>query len=325
MEKNTEELNKEIENLKKRLEEVEESYTDLQVMHDNVVEHSTSIENELESNNKLINQIMEKMKRFLSPQLYQIITGTDSNMALTYRRKKLTIFFSDLVGFSAITDSVEPEVLSQCLNHYLDEMSKIALKYNGTVDKFIGDAILVFFGDPVFESDEIHAKKCVRMALDMQEAMTDVNDYWHKAGISQELKVRVGVNTGYATVGNFGTEERMDYTIIGGQVNLASRLQSIAEPGTIVISQSTKVLVDDDIETKCLGTVTVKGIHTPLEVHRALGKKGSDVKSDSYLIRQDCGFVFPQFSYMTGQTNPEDRNRILKSLKEAIREIEKNA
>ena len=250
-----------------------------------------------------------RMKKYLSPQLYQRITGDEDTSLINNRRKRLTIFFSDLVGFSALTDSVEPEVLSTCLNYYLDKMSKIALKYDGTIDKFIGDAIMIFFGDSDKDSDEDNAKNCVKMALEMQENMQWVNEFWLKAGISQPLQVRIGINSGYTTVGNYGTEERMDYTIIGGQVNIAARLESFADAGTVVISDSTKRLVSDEIETESLGEISVKGIHMPLMAHRAIGLKNEPLdRKTKYLLHNETdGFILEKLIYNKAQSSDEEQ------------------
>ena len=266
------------------------------------------------------------MKKFLSPQLYSRITGTEGEMSLSNnRRKKLTIFFSDLVGFSSITDSVEPEVLSNCLNYYLDEMSKIAMKYDGTIDKFIGDAIMIFFGDAEGGSDEEYAKRCVKMALEMQEGMRWVNEYWSRTGISRPLQMRIGINTGYTTVGNYGTEERMDYTIIGGQVNIAARLESYANAGTIVMADSTKTLISDEIDTEPLGEVAVKGVHAPIVVHRAVEVKGNQKSSSGgkYLYqKEDGGFILDKVVYEKEKASLDEKKEMISSLKEALSHLE---
>ena len=134
-------------------------------------------------------------------------------------------------------------MLSILLNSYLNEMSKIALKYGGTIDKFVGDAILIFFGDPETKGDKEDACSCVLMALEMQERMHHLKNLWENQGITNPLEIRIGINTGYCNVGNFGSENRLDYTIIGGEVNLASRLESNAMTGQILISQETLSLI----------------------------------------------------------------------------------
>ena len=295
---------------------------EIQILHNNVVEHSTGIENELEEQNTLIKKYLNGMKKYLSPQLYQMITGMNTDVGLTYKRKKLTCFFSDIVNFSTITDSIEPEALSQCLNYYLDQMSRTAFKYNGTIDKFIGDAIMVFFGDPVFESDEKHAQNCVKMGVEMQQRMAQVNEYWRRAGIPSKLMIRMGINTGYMTVGNFGTEERMDYTVIGGQVNIASRLESVAKPGTVVISSATMELVKDIVHVQSLGEVKVKGIHMPILIYEVLGLKEKNESELLLLQENEEGFYMNPIYYNHHQTSHLERMQLIDSLKQACSLLE---
>jgi adenylate cyclase len=139
-------------------------------------------------------------------------------------------------------------------------MSQIALAHGGTIDKFIGDAILVFFGDPETKGDEEDARACMRMATAMQRRLRELRNAWHDSGLHRPFGVRMGINTGYCNVGNFGSAERMDYTIIGAEANLAARLQHLAEPGSIVMSYETYALVKDIIVAHALEPITMKGI-----------------------------------------------------------------
>ena len=120
---------------------------------------------------------------------------------------------------------MELEDLTQLINHYLTEMAQIALTYGATADKYVGDAIMIFFGDPQTRGVKEDARACVEMAIAMQRRMDELGAIWRDAGIEHPLRCRIGIHTGYCTVGNFGSEDRMDYTIIGGPVNLASRLE----------------------------------------------------------------------------------------------------
>ena len=129
------------------------------------------------------------------------------------------MFFSDIVGFANQTEGMESEDFTFILNGYLNRMAEVVLKHGGTLDKFIGDAVLVFFGDPETKGVAEDAVACVRMALEMKEAIVELNREWLAKGIRQGFEVRMGISTGFSTVGNFGSDERMDYTIIGKQVN----------------------------------------------------------------------------------------------------------
>ena len=200
---------------------------------------------ELEANNEFLASVSTKISRYLSPQIYKSIFTGQTDVTIHTERKKLTIFFSDIKDFTATTERMQPEEIALLLNEYLTEMSAIALEHGGTLDKFIGDAILIFFGDPDTKGTAEDAKACLRMAVEMQRRLAELNAKWRKAGIENPFRVRMGVNTGFCNVGNFGSADRMDYTIIGAEANLAARLQAIAEPGHIVISYETYALVRD--------------------------------------------------------------------------------
>ncbi len=246
------------------------------MLYENNLDHSSSLENELIDKNRAMEELRDKMKKYLSPQLYQaLLGGTTSTDTHVHSRKKLVIYFSDVVGFSDLTDTIEPELLSDILNSYLTRMSEIALKYGGTVDKFIGDAVMVFFGDPEATDDTTHVRQCVGMALEMREQLFVLREAWRTKGIDRTIQVRAGINIGYCTVGNFGSDYRMDYTIIGGQVNTAARLQSAAKPDSIYISAAASSLVEDFAELRFVGPLSLKGIHTPVEVFEVLRLKQS--------------------------------------------------
>ena len=170
----------------------------------------------------------KKIAKYLPPQLYSSIFAASKDVHVTTERKKLTIFFSDVVNFTSTTERMQPEELTALLNEYLTEMSAIAAAHGGTINKFIGDAILVFFGDPESRGVVEDAKACLAMALDMQRRLAELNAQWRKRGIEEPFRARMGINTGFCNVGNFGSDDRMDYTIIGAEANLAARLQSIA-------------------------------------------------------------------------------------------------
>ena len=213
-----------------------------------------------EAKNK-IESISIQLSKYLSPQLYKSIFSGEQDADLTSKRKKLTIFFSDLVGFTGISDTLESEEITEMLNYYLTEMSQIVLEFGGTIDKYVGDAIIVFFGDPESDGVKEDALKCVKMAIAMQKRMNKLEHEWApKFGLREPLKMRVGINTGYCTVGNFGSEDRLDYTVIGGQVNLASRLESITQPDSILVSFDTYSQILDEIECREMERITVKGI-----------------------------------------------------------------
>lgn len=236
---------------------------------------------ELETANEFLGSLSVKISRYLSPQIYKSIFSGQKDVTISTERKKLTIFFSDIKDFTATTERLQPEQITQLLNEYFTEMSTIALAHGGTVDKFVGDAMLVFFGDPESKGDAEDARACLRMAIEMQHGIASLNAKWRSNGIEHPFRVRMGINTGFCNVGNFGSNDRMDYTIIGAEANLAARLQSIAEPGQIVISYETYVFVRDTVVARALPPITMKGISReviPYLVSGVLDASGNNVQ-----------------------------------------------
>ncbi|MGE0355685.1 MAG: adenylate/guanylate cyclase domain-containing protein [Burkholderiales bacterium] len=215
---------------------------------------------ELETANEFLATLSMKISRYLSPQIYKSIFSGQRDVVIHTERKKLTIFFSDIKDFTATTERLQPEQITRLLNEYFTEMSAIALRHGGTIDKFVGDAMLIFFGDPETKGEREDAKACLHMALEMQHRIAVLNMRWRNEGVENPFRVRMGVNTGFCNVGNFGSADRMDYTIIGAEANLAARLQSIAEPGRIAMSYETYALVRGVLVAHPLAPITMKGI-----------------------------------------------------------------
>ena len=215
---------------------------------------------EAQTKSKEVEAISKKLAKYLSPQIHQQIFSGKQDAEVKSSRKKLTVFFSDIVGFTDISDELESEEMTNLLNFYLNEMSQIALKFGGTIDKYIGDALMIFFGDPETEGPEKDAKKCLEMALEMQQLMDQLQGHWGRHySLKKDLQIRIGINTGFCTVGNFGSLDRIDYTAIGSTVNLAARLESLAGPGSVLISEDTHFLVNTFFKFKKPQEFEVKG------------------------------------------------------------------
>ena len=236
--------------------------------------------------NQMLESLSTKLSKYLSPQLYKSIFSGEKNVEVASQRKKLTIFFSDIAGFTETTDLLESEELTSLLNQYLREMSAIALEYGATIDKFIGDAIMLFFGDPETRGAREDAEACVRMAIAMQQRMRDLQAEWRERGQEHVFQLRIGINTGYCTVGNFGSDARVDYTIIGNEVNLAARLQTHADLGGILLAHETYALVKDTVLTEETGTITVKGFPRPVKTYRVVGLH-DESGTEGRVIRQE--------------------------------------
>ena len=227
-------------------------------------------EEELTQKTNALQQLSTQLAKYLSPQVYDSIFAGRQEVKLTSQRKRLTVFFSDIADFAETTERLQSEDLTHLLNHYLTEMSQIALAHGATIDKYVGDAILVFFGDPESRGVEEDAVACVTMALAMRKRMSELQTTWRASGIETPLRCRMGINTGVCTVGNFGSEDRMDYTIIGGDVNLASRIESACPPNEILISYETHAHVKDVICCEEHGHIDVKGIAYPVATYRVV-------------------------------------------------------
>lgn len=211
-------------------------------------------------------QRTSRLKRYVSPQIAESIISSGSDKYLTNDRKLLTICFSDLKGFTEASENMEPEDTITLLNEYFTEMTKIVFRYGGTLDKFMGDGILVFFGDPIEYAN--HAERAVKMAIDMRKKVQELRNHWLETGCN--IDIYFGINTGYATVGNIGSEIQMNYTVIGHQVNIAHRLQMEAKPSQILITSRTLSEIKDLVETEEIKNVKLKGINKPVDVYNVL-------------------------------------------------------
>jgi len=220
--------------------------------------------------NAMLESLSTKLSKYLSPQVYSSIFSGAQDVEIASKRKKLTVMFSDIAGFTEMSDTLESEELTGVLNNYLTEMSNIALEYGATIDKYIGDAIMIFFGDPETRGVKNDAIACVKMAIDMQRQMRSLRQEWRGQGMENPFQLRIGINTGFCTVGNFGSEDRMDYTIIGSEVNLAARLQQHADLGEIIIAHETCSLVNDELMVEEQSPTTVKGFAKPVRNYRVL-------------------------------------------------------
>ena len=219
---------------------------------------------EAEKQQQLLQKASDRLSKYLSPQICEQIFS-DVEFDTGTGRKKLTIFFSDIVNFTSITESMEAEELSGFLNFYLTNMCEIALKHGGTIDKFIGDSVMIFFGDPQSKGPEQDALACCNMGLEML-AFVEKNEELFKEQFNfpEKLEIRIGVHSGVCSVGNFGSDQRLDYTVIGRAVNVAARLEQAAPKNSMLFSNSTKSLLGDTFQVSDSIEVKAKGIDRPI-------------------------------------------------------------
>jgi class 3 adenylate cyclase len=242
--------------------------------------------------NKELESLSTKLSKYLSPQIYNSIFTGAQGVEIASNRKKLTIFFSDVVNFTETTDKLESEDLTNLLNRYLTEMSDIALKHGATIDKYIGDAIMVFFGDPETKGLKEDALACVRMAIAMLRRMRELRSEWQELGAEKPFRLRIGINTGYVTVGNFGSNDRMDYTIIGNVVNLTARLQSHSEIDGILLGHETYSLVKDEVSAEEQTPIKVKGFAEPVRCYKVVGLYDHLAEEGTVIREEQEGFKF---------------------------------
>jgi class 3 adenylate cyclase len=212
-----------------------------------------------------------ELKRYLSPQVADSIIAGQSDVKLATTRKNLTVCFTDIRGFTGIAERMEPEELIELLNEYFTAQTEIVFKYGGTLDKYYGDGMMVFFGDPVPYAD--HAERAVHMALEMKSRLPELQKRWFMRQ-EETLNIGIGITTGYVTVGNIGSPARLDYTVIGNNVNLASRLADSAAPGQILITERTMVQLQEIVEAREHGERTVEGAARPVRIYEVLGTRG---------------------------------------------------
>ncbi|HEY4507191.1 MAG TPA: adenylate/guanylate cyclase domain-containing protein [Candidatus Paceibacterota bacterium] len=216
--------------------------------------------------------IHDSFKYYLSTEVIDQLISDPAKLKLGGERKNLSILFSDIRGFTSISELMTPEDLSRILNKYLTKMTEVIMGQRGLVDKYIGDAIMAFWGAPI--NNPNHAEDACRSAIGMIRGLDKLNEYWSSENKKQELKIGVGINTGDAVVGNFGSKDRFNYTVIGDEVNLASRLEGLNKVyGTeILITESTKKEIEScsDIKTRELDLITVKGRSTPVLIYEVL-------------------------------------------------------
>ena len=225
---------------------------------------------QLERANERLERSTRLIRRYVPTQLAEKILAGEHTGESPPERRKLTLFFSDVVEFTPAADQMEPEDLSALLNEYLAEMASIADSAGATVNQFVGDGIMIFFGAPDATDDQDHALRAVRMALDMQIRMIELREKWFSGGIQTPFHIRIGINTGVASVGDFGSEGRTTYSAIGNQTNLTARIQDHCKPGRVLISHTTWALVKDSIPCEERGEIQLKGLHYAVRVYEVI-------------------------------------------------------
>lgn len=271
--------------------------------------HIKKLSNELTMNKLLA----YKLSRYVTPTVWKAI-HEGRERALTTQRKRVTVFFSDIQGFSTLTEELDDKVLTDLLNMYLEEMARIATKHKGTIDKFIGDALMVIFGDSESEGVKADCLRAVSMAIEMRKKMKELRHRWYDQGIKHELNIRMGINTGFCTVGTFGTSAYRDYTVLGFNVNFASRLETAANPGEILISHESYSLVKDVVICRDNGEISFKGVSQTMKVYQVVDFRKDLGKDQSWFEDNTDGF---SMHLDLEKVRNYDKDRILEILQKA--------
>jgi DNA-binding response OmpR family regulator len=210
-----------------------------------------------------------RLKRFFSPQLADLIVSGEAEDPLKTHRREITVVFLDLRGFTAFAESAEPEEVMGVLHEYHAEMGKLIVEYEGTLEHFAGDGMMIFFNDPVPVPNP--AERAIRMALAMREQVKELTVKWRKLGY--ELDFGVGIAQGFATIGAIGYEGRWEYGAIGSVPNLAARLCGEAKPSEILVAQRALGSVEALVDVEAAGDLPLKGFHRPVTAHNILRLK----------------------------------------------------
>jgi len=237
----------------------------IKVLHDELGEWNRTLEQRVEAQVAQLERL-ERLKRFFSPQLAEMIVSGDADDPLKSHRREVTVVFLDLRGFTSFAETSEPEEVMGVLREYHAEMGRLILEHEGTLERFTGDGMMIFFNDPVPVPDA--PARAVRMAVAMRQRVDELLVRWRKRGY--DLDFGVGVAQGYATIGAIGFEGRLDYGAIGTVTNLAARLCGEAKPGQILISQRVYGAVEDSVDVEELGGLTLRGFSKPVPAFNVL-------------------------------------------------------
>jgi len=221
------------------------------------------------------------LERYVAPQLVKYVMANIEQMNLNGDKRELTILMSDVRNFTTMTEKAEPMELIALLDDYLAAMTEIIFKYNGIVDKFIGDGILAYWG--AFTPEENHAEDAALAALEMIEQLAQLNQRWQEQG-KQPIAIGIGINTGKVIFGNIGKGKKLEFTVIGDAVNLASRLEGLNKEfhTSIVIGEETRLRLGNNMDVRCLGGVKVKGKTIETQVYELRGR------ANAQTVTTDC-------------------------------------
>lgn len=272
----------------------------------------------LVKSNAALEQLCDNLSRFVPQPVYDRLLAGKSQSLQAAKRAKLTLFFSDIVEFTALTEQLEPEQLAALMNDYFTEMTQICHRWGGTLDQFIGDALVIFFGDPDSKGSTEDACAATLMGLEMQQRLIALRTQWAASGIRMPMHIRIGISTGFCTVGNIGSQNRLHYTALGNVVNEAARIQALCPADGLLLSEDTYQLICQRISCQPFIATTLQGRQRKVQLYQPCDT--DDATSDNKLIvGNENGFKL----YLDS-TNVTDRERITRLLTTALTAVQLN-
>jgi adenylate cyclase len=268
----------------------------------------------LAQSNATLDQLCQNLARFVPQPVYNKLLDGKAQQLQAAKRAKLTLFFSDIIEFTALTEQLEPEQLATLMNAYFTEMATICHRWGGTLDQFIGDAVVIFFGDPDSKGSIEDACSATLMGLEMQQRLAALRTKWAAAGIRMPMHVRMGISTGFCTVGNIGSQSRLHYTALGNVVNEAARIQALCPADRLLISEDTYQLVCQRISCAPYMSTTLHGRQRETHLYEPVNRP--DTAGSDLIVGNENGFKL----YLDS-THITDRARIKLLLKNALEAI----
>ena len=233
----------------------------------------------LERQQALLSQSRDLLRRDAPSAVVDRLETGDATVG-TPQRQRVTVLFADVVGFTAMADRVDPEALAEIMNDYLGAVADLVERHGGTLSEFAGDGVMVLFGAPEPMDASAQVRSALAAATELQQSLPRLSQRWHPLGIDQDLRARVGINTGVVSVGTFGSAVRATYTGMGMQTNIAARVQAHCPPGSVLLSSTSWHLVKDDVPCASRGEVEVKGVHYPIAVYEPVVAQGAEPGPD---------------------------------------------
>jgi adenylate cyclase len=254
---------------------IKEYHDTIQAQAAELAEWNRSLESRVSAQVEELERL-SRLRRFLSPQLADLVVSSDDEAMLQSHRREITVVFCDLRGFTAFSETAEPEEVMAVLAEFHRELGQLVFQFEGTLERFAGDALMIFFNDPFPCPDP--PLQAVRMSLAMQERIAELSAGWRRRG--HDLALGIGIAVGYATLGRIGFEGRFDYGAVGSVVNLAARLCSEAAGGQLLMGAAAFAAVEGLVEAEPLGPLTLKGFNRPIPVFAVTGLRNADAGSD---------------------------------------------